>query len=68
MKKLGIIAVLAAILVSGCQTAGPTDEELIYATMDNWREALVAQDADMMMETYSENFEGMEGGRQGGRT
>jgi ketosteroid isomerase-like protein len=54
--KLGVVA-LAVLLISGCQI-GATDQELINATMTEWKEALIAQDLDKLMETYSEDFEG----------
>jgi len=60
IMKLGVV-VLAAALISGCQM-GATDEALINTTIGNWKEALIAQDLDKIMETYSEDFESMEGG------
>ena len=60
IMKLGVV-VLAAVLFSGCQT-GATDEELISFTMGKWKEALLAQDLDKLMEMYSEDYESMEGG------
>jgi len=58
IMKLGVV-VLAAALISGCQA---TDEALISRAMGKWKEALIAQDLDKLMETYSEDFESMEGG------
>ncbi len=60
IMKLGVV-VLAAALISGCQM-GATDEELIGCTIGTWKEALIAQDLDKLMETYSEDFKSMEGG------
>ena len=60
IMKLGVV-VLAAVLISGCQM-GATDETLINTTIGTWKEALIAQDLDKLMETYSEDFESMEGG------
>ena len=60
IMKLGVV-VLAAVLFSGCQT-GATDEELISCTMGKWKEALIAQDLDKLMEMYSEDYESMQGG------
>ena len=57
IMKLGVV-VLAAVLIGGCQT----NEELISRTMGKWKEALIAQDLDKLMETYSEDYESMEGG------
>jgi len=58
VTKLGA-SVLAVLLVCGCATfgKGPSDEELIAATIQQWSTALAAQDADKVMATYSENFE-----------
>ena len=60
IMKLGVV-VLAAVLIGGCQM-GPTDEELISYTMGTWKEAMIAQDLDKLMETYSEDYESTEGG------
>ena len=60
IMKLGVV-VLAAALIGGCQM-GATDEALINTTIGTWKEALIAQDLDKLMETYSEDFESMEGG------
>jgi len=59
MKKSFInlsMAVLVAILVCGCQTAGPSDEQLISTTMDNWKASLMAEDLDKLMAVYSMNY------------
>ena len=58
--KLGVV-VLAAALIGGCQM-GATDEALINTTIGTWKEALLAQDLDKLMENYSENYESMQGG------
>ena len=60
IMKLGVV-VLAAALIGGCQM-GATDEALINTTIGTWKEALIAQDLDKLMETYSEDYESMEGG------
>jgi ketosteroid isomerase-like protein len=59
----GIFA-LAAVMLCGCQILGlgPSDEELINATMAKWKAALIAHDVDKLMETYSENYLNTEGG------
>ncbi len=68
MKKSFILnlspVVLAAFLVCGCQTlgVGPSDEELIGTTMAEWKAAMVAQDIDKLMATYSENYVSSRGG------
>jgi ketosteroid isomerase-like protein len=57
VTKLGA-GVLALVLLCGCATfgKGPSDEELIAATMAKWAAGLAAKDADKVMATYSENF------------
>ena len=68
MKKLVILSlsliVLAALLVCGCQIlgVGPSDEELVSATMADWKAALIAHDLDKLMETYSEDYVSTQGG------
>jgi len=60
MKKSVIInlslAVLVVILVYGCQTAGPSDEQLVSTTMANWRASLISEDLDKLMAVYSMNY------------
>jgi ketosteroid isomerase-like protein len=62
MKKSVILnlslAVLTAVLVYGCQTlgVGPSDEELVNATMAEWKAALAAKDMDKLMATFSEDY------------
>lgn len=58
LVKLGA-GVVAVLLVCGCATLGkgPSDEELIAATIAEWSAGLAAQDADKIMATYSEDFE-----------
>ena len=60
MKKSVILnlslAVLVAILVCGCQTAGPSDEQLISTTMANWKASLIAEDLDKLMAVYSMDY------------
>jgi len=58
VTKLGA-SVLALLLVCGCATfaKGPSDEELINATIAQWSEGLAAEDAEKVMATYSEDFE-----------
>ena len=57
LVKLG--AGVLAVLLCGCATLGkgPSDEELIAATIEQWSAGLAAQDADKIMATYSEDFE-----------
>lgn len=58
LVKLGA-GVLALLLVCGCATLGkgPSDEELIAATMKQWAAGLAAQDAEKIMAAYSADFE-----------
>ena len=60
IMKAGVVA-LVAVFLCGCQM-GPSDQKLINTTTGNWKEALIAQDLDKIMETFSEDFESMEGG------
>ena len=55
ITKLGA-GVLVAVLFCGCQT-GSSDEKLINTTITNWKAALVAQDLDKLMDSYSEDYE-----------
>ena len=59
----GIVA-LAVVMLCGCQILGlgPSDEDLVNATMAKWKAALIAHDMDKFMETYSENYTNTEGG------
>jgi len=60
MKKSVILnlnlAVLVAILVCGCQTAGPSNEQLVSTTMADWKASLIAEDLDKLMTVYSMNY------------
>ena len=60
MKKSVILnlslAVLVAILVCGCQTAGPSNEQLVNTTMADWKASLIAEDLDKLMTVYSMNY------------
>ncbi|MFB0551917.1 MAG: hypothetical protein ACETWQ_01280 [Phycisphaerae bacterium] len=60
MKKSVIInlslIVFVVILVCGCQTAGPSDEQLISTTMADWKASLIAEDLDKLMAVYSMNY------------
>ena len=53
------VTLLICLFFCGCQT-GPTDEELINTTMNSWKQAIIAQDIDAIMEYYSENFSAQE--------
>jgi len=46
------------VLLSACGLVGigPTDEELVDATLAEWRDAVVAGDVDRMLATYSDEF------------
>ena len=60
MKKAVILnlslVVLVAIMVCGCQTAGPSNEQLVSTTMADWKTAMAAKDMDKLMATFSENY------------
>jgi len=50
---------LICLFFCGCQTV-PTDEELINITMNNLKQAFIAQDIDAIMANYSEKFSSLE--------
>jgi len=50
------LVVLVVILVCGCQTAGPSNEQLVKTTMANWKESLIAEDLDKLMAVYSMSY------------
>jgi polyhydroxybutyrate depolymerase len=50
---------LVCVFICGCQK-GSTDEELINTTMNNWKQAMSAQDIDAIMANYSEKFSSQE--------
>ncbi len=60
MKKSVILnlslAAFIAILVCGCQTAGPSDEQLVSTTMTNWKASFIEEDLDKLMAVYSMNY------------
>jgi len=57
-KQLGV-CVAVALLVVGCAgtAKGPTDEEMIRATVDKVKTALESKNIDMLLETFAEDFE-----------
>ena len=56
IRKAGVCAAAAVLLLGECQLIVPSDGELINLTMVQWKRALVAKDVDKMMEVYSEDF------------
>jgi len=59
MFSVGILVAMAAVLVtSGCATSGSgvSDTDQIRALLEEWKEAILAEDADRLLATYSENF------------
>ncbi len=68
VKRIGI-CVAALVLVAGCATmGGQSDEDMIRATVGKVKTALESQNLDMLMETFSEDFEHPEvGGKAEGR-
>ncbi len=59
-------AALFVVAVSGCQIlgGGPSDKDLVNATMADWRVALIAHDMDKLMENYSESYLNTQGGNK----
>ena len=57
------MGILMVLLVCGCQIigGGPSDEELISATINDWKAAHDTQDIDKIMATFSENYVSMRG-------
>jgi len=64
MKNVICAISLTAVLVltAGCASLGkgPTDEELIQQTLDQWSAGLVEKDVDKLAATISENFSAQE--------
>ena len=64
MKKVLFTIAVAGVLVltSGCASLGkgPSDEELIQQTLDQWSAGLVEKDVDKLAATISENFSARE--------
>jgi hypothetical protein len=57
--NMGILLGITAVLVAGgCATTGSglSDEDQIRALLGQWKEGILAKDADRIMATYSENF------------
>ncbi len=57
--NMGILFGMTAVLVAGgCATTGSgvSDEDQIGAVLGQWKEGILAKDADKIMATYSENF------------
>ncbi len=68
MTKLSavLIAVVSVVLVAGCQTSGPSDEEMILDLLQGWKTAGEAQDIDALLTFYSDEFENGEYGDKEG--
>lgn len=67
ISSLVVMSMVAMLSVLGCagMGKGPSDEELIRATIDKVKTALEAKNIDMLMETFAEDFEHPEvGGKQ----
>ena len=60
MKKAGLVLVVvsAMVMVAGCATTpeGPTDEELIQQTLDQFSAAIIEKDIDKLGAILSEKF------------
>lgn len=71
MKKSVIVTLAAAVALAttlcGCASlfggGGPSDEELVAATLAGWKAGMEAQDVDKMMAQISEDFESQRGGK-----
>ena len=65
MKKAGLVLVVvsAMVMVAGCVTTpeGPTDEELIQQTLDQFSAAIIEKDIDKLGAILSEKFSAPEG-------
>jgi len=59
-----LVAAMVVALVCGCAIfgRGPTDEELITKTIEEYSAALAAKDIDRALAAYSEDFQGESGG------
>jgi hypothetical protein len=55
IMKLGV-AVFIVALATGCQSSRLYNKKLINTAMTNWKTALMAQDLDKVVATYSENY------------
>ena len=69
MAKMMSACAVAALLVAGCAgMTGPSDEEMIQSTVNDLKVALEEQDLDMLLATFSEDFEHPEvGGKEDAR-
>ena len=70
MKKSVVVTLAAAVALAtlcGCASlfggGGPSDEELVAATLAGWKAGMEAQDVDKMMAQISEDFESQRGGK-----
>ena len=57
--KLGV-GVVAMVMLCGClmMGRGPSDEDLIARTVEDYKAAMIANDLDKIMATFSENYQG----------
>ena len=64
MKSTTCLQLAATLMIClfplGCQTA-PTDEEMIITTMNNLKQAFMAQNVDAIMKNFSEEYTSQEG-------
>ena len=72
MKKNTCLKLIAGLLIClffcGCQGV-QTDQQLIKTTMNNWKQAIIAQDVDAILAGYSDDFSSEEAeGKEGVRT
>jgi hypothetical protein len=58
-----VVGLACVIGMAGCATGpkGPTDQELITGTMNEWRAGLLEKNLDKILAAYSENYSDGEG-------
>ncbi len=70
MKKLAILmgsVAMMAVVLAGCAT-GASPEEAVAAQLEAFKQAMLAEDIDAIMATYSDDFEHYEwGDKEGAR-
>ncbi len=70
ISSVVVVSLVAMLSVLGCagMGKGPSDEELIRATIDKVKAALEAKNIDMLLQTFADDFEHPEvGGKEEAR-
>ncbi len=70
ISSVVVVSMVAMLSVLGCagMGKGPSDEELIRATIDKVKAALEAKNIDMLLQTFADDFEHPEvGGKEEAR-